>query len=278
MRVLVTGGNGKIGRHIVDEMARAGHEVRSLDLALPESRLPGVDYRIGNVTDIGDVWGAMQGFRPEAVVHMAAWINPGIVADHRTYRDNTAGAFNVLTAASDCGVRRVIQGSSAQVYGFERHAPLTVPVTEDHPLRPLNSYALSKVANETAGRYFSTHSDTDVLSFRIMGARLAEDMEAQIAMVRRDPVAARFLLWTRIDARDVAGACRAAIEADQAPPGEYNITGAEVLTEEDTRTVLARHCPDLDVSDAPTGHGSPMNCAKARDAFGFAPQHRVRPT
>lgn len=277
MRVLVTGGNGKIGRHIVSAVADAGHELRSLDLGLPETRQPGVEYRVGDVTDMGDVWGAMQGFRPEAVIHMAAWINPGIVADHRTYRDNVSGGFNVMTAAAEIGARRVIQGSSAQVYGFAANAPSKVPVTEDHALRPLNSYALSKLANEATGRYVGARTDTDVLSFRIMGARLAETMEAEIAALRADPAAGRFLLWTRIDARDVAGACLAAIEAEDVPAGEYNITGAEILTEEDTGTALERHCPGLDLSEVPEGHASPMSCAKARKAFGFAPRHRLRP-
>ena len=277
MRVLITGGNGKIGRHIVTCVAGAGHELRSLDRALPETRQPCVDYRVGDVTDMGDVWGAMQGFRPEAVIHMAAWINPGIVADHHTYRDNVSGGFNVMTAAAEIGARRGIQGSSAQVYGFAENPPLQVPVTEAHALRPLNSYALSKIANEATGRYVSARTDTDVLSFRIMGARLPESMEAEIAALRADPATGRFLLWTRIDARDVAEACLAAIEAGDVPSGEYNITGADILTEEDASTVLQRQCPGLDLSEVPSGHASPMSCAKARDAFGFAPRHRLRP-
>lgn len=276
MRVLVTGGNGKIGRHILSAMAGSGHEVRSLDLSLPATRLPGVDYRMGTVTDLGDVHGAMQGFRPEAVVHMAAWINAGIVADHRTYGDNVIGGFNVLSAAAAFGARRVVQGSSAQVYGFQHNDPLAVPVTERHPLRPLNAYALSKIANESVGRYVSAQTETDVLSFRIMGARPAEGMPDEIAAIAADPAAARFLLWTRIDVRDVALACLAAVEAKSAPPGEYNITGADILTDDDTRSVLARHCPGLDLSAVPDGYASPMSCAKARIAFGFAPRHPVR--
>jgi nucleoside-diphosphate-sugar epimerase len=275
MRILITGGNGKIGRHVVACMAEAGHEVRSLDLSLPELRLPGVDYRVGNVTDMGDVQGAVQRFDPAGVVHMAAWINPGIVADHRTYGDNVVGAFNVLTAAAGAGARRVILGSSAQVYGFAENAPVSVPVTENHPLRPLNCYALSKMANEEAGRYVSARSETDVLSFRIMGARLPETLAFEVESVRKDPDRGRFLLWTRIDARDVAKACLAALVAPEVPAGAYNITGKSILTDHDTATMLRQHCPGLDLSGAPPGHASPMSCKKAQDAFGFDPCHPV---
>lgn len=277
MRVLVTGGNGKIGRHVVEAMRGAGHAVRSLDLALPEARVAGVDYRIANVTDMGEVSDTMQEFRPEAVIHMAAWINSGIVAEHRTYTDNVAGAFNVLTAAARVGVHRVIQGSSAQVYGFQTHDPVTVPVTEDHPLRPLNAYALSKIANEATGRYVSSQTKTQVLSLRIMGARPAHQMPDEIAAIRSDLKAGRFLLWTRIDTRDVAGACLSAVEADQVQAGAYNITGDAVLCEEDTRTVLRDICAELDLSKVPSGRGSPLSCAKAEAAFGFKCHHAVIP-
>ena len=147
MRFLITGGNGRIGGSAVVAFAGADHEVLSLDRDAPRERLPGVGYRIADVTDGGDVTAALLAFAPQVVVHMAAWINAGIVADHRTFRDNVAGAFNVTDAAARAGVRRVILGSSAQVYGFEAYDPVRVPVDEDHPLRPLNAYALSKMAN-----------------------------------------------------------------------------------------------------------------------------------
>ena len=275
MRVLVTGGNGKIGCQAVEAFREAGHEVLSLDRDAPRDPVPDVDHRICDVTDMGDVSAAVLGFGPRVVVHLAAWINAGIVADHRTFADNAAGAFNVTDAAAGAGVARVILGSSAQVYGFEAHDPVRVPVDEDHPLRPVNAYALSKIANEATGAYVSANTATDVLSFRIMGARPAERMAAEIAELCSDSAKGRFLLWTRVDVRDVARACLMAGEAEYVEPGAYNITGSDVVLPCATRDILAHHCPGLDLSTVPEGTASPMSCAKARAAFGYAPAHPV---
>jgi nucleoside-diphosphate-sugar epimerase len=194
---------------------------------------------------------AMMGFRPQVVVHMAAWINAGIVADHRTYRDNVAGAFNVASAAASARAARVILGSSAQVYGFAEHAPVAVTVSEEHPLRRLNAYALSKMAAEEIGRYIGARTDTCVLSFGIMGALVAEAMAQEVADLRADPASGRFLLWTRVDVRDVARACLLAVEADLVPGGAYNITGASILVPGMTRDLLERHCPGLNLARRP---------------------------
>ena len=275
MRVLVTGGNGRIGRAAALAFARAGHEVRSLDLALPAERLAGVEHRVGSVADMGDVVGAMLGWGVEAAVHMAAWTNSGIASEARTYAENAAGAFNVATAAAEMGARRIVLGSSAQVYGFEALDPVRVPVDEDHPLRPLNAYALSKLAAEAAGAFVAARTGATVISLRIMGARLAAQMPAEVAALRAAPEAGRFLLWTRVDVRDVAEACLQAATAPDVPSGAYDVTGARILLDEPTHEVLARHCPGLDLAAAPEGTASPMSCARAAAAFGYAPRHPV---
>lgn len=276
MRVLVTGGNGRIGREAVAAFAAAGHEVLSLDRALPPERITRVSHRIGDVTQMGEIADLTFGFKPQAVVHMAAWVDAGIAADHRTFGDNATGTFNVAHAAARCGAARVILGSSAQVYGFAAHDPVSVPVDEDHPLRPVNAYALSKIAGEATGRYITSQTDTAVLAFRIMGARPAATMPAELARLRAEPAGGRFLLWTRVDVRDVARACRLAAEADSVAPGAYNISGADIiLPGTTTRELLARYCPGLDLSSVPAGRASPLSCAKAATAFGYVPRHRI---
>src|SRR5690606_10736903 len=117
MRIVVTGGSGRVGKFIVSELAGAGHEVTSLDLAPAPERIAGVRYMQGNVAQAQDVYGTLAYARPDAVVHMAAWSDPGIVPDARTYSDNVAGHFNVLDACHALGVKRAILASSAQVYG-----------------------------------------------------------------------------------------------------------------------------------------------------------------
>lgn len=272
MRIVVTGGSGRVGRFVVQELADAGHAVVSLDLSPAAQRHPGVRYMQGNVSRPEDVFGTLTYAKAEAVVHMAAWSDPGIVPDARTYADNVAGAFNVLDAAASLGLRRVIQASSAQVYGFADHAPLFAPVTEDHPLFPLNSYALAKIASEQAADYFA-RKGLNVLTFRIMGVRAPEDLRAEIATALTRPEAERFLLWTRTDARDIATACRQALEQDAVPSGIYNLSGAENVFGIETRDLLERHLPSTDLSLLPRGFASPFSSQKAAATFGYSQRY-----
>lgn len=268
MRIVVTGGSGRVGRFVVDELAEAGHEVTSLDLSPSPQRRPGVRYMQGNVARPEDVFGTLSYSKAEAIIHMAAWSDPGIVPDARTYADNVAGAFNVLDASLALGLQRVIQASSAQVYGFAQHDPVSAPVTEDHPLRPLNSYALAKIASEQAAEYFASKG-LNVLTFRVMGVRAPQDLRAEIARAITQPEAERFLLWTRTDARDIAIACRQALEQDSVASGVYNLSGAENIFGVETSELVARYLPTTDLSQVPEGLASPFSSRKASEAFGY---------
>jgi nucleoside-diphosphate-sugar epimerase len=271
MRIVVTGGSGRVGRFVVSELAGAGHEVTSLDMAAAPERIAGVRYMLGNVSRAEDVFGTLAFVRPQAVVHMAAWSDPGIVSDARTYADNAAGHFNCLDASAALGVGRVILASSAQVYGFADADPVFAPVSEDHPLRPGNSYALSKIAGESAADYFAKKG-LKVLSFRIMGVRAPQDLKGEIERALAEPQRDRFLLWTRTDARDIAIGCRQALEAESVGSGVYNLSGAENLHEIETRELFARYAPGTDTSGLPAGVASGFSSDKARRAFGYEPR------
>lgn len=271
MRIVVTGGSGRVGRFVVSELAGAGHAVTSLDLAAAPERIAGVRYMQGNVSRAEDVFGTLAFVRPQAVVHMAAWSDPGIVPDARTYADNVAGHFNCLDASAALGVGRVILASSAQVYGFADADPVFAPVREDHPLRPGNSYALSKIAGESAAAYFAKKG-LNVLSFRIMGVRAPQDLRVEIERSLAEPQRDRFLLWTRTDARDIATGCRQALEAESVESGVYNLSGAENLHGIETRELFARHAPGTDISGLPAGVASGFSSGKARRAFGYEPR------
>ncbi len=271
MRVLVTGGGGRIGRFVVRELIAAGHQVTSLDLAPAAASVPGLNTMRGDVTDAADVYGAIAYTRADAVVHLAAWPDPGFVPDVRTYADNTSATFNVLEICHSLAVARVIVASSAQVYGFAEHAPVYAPVDEAHPLRPLNSYALSKIAGEQAAAYFAAKG-LNVLSVRIMGARTPDELPAEIAALRAEPSGDGKLLWTRTDARDIATGCRQALETARVESGAYNLTAARNVLGMSSRELLQRNCPTTEIRSDLTDDQSPLSTAKARKAFGYAPQ------
>jgi nucleoside-diphosphate-sugar epimerase len=275
MRILVTGGSGRVGRFVVQELHDHGHAVTNLDLRRPDIAIADVPTILGDAAKMEDAFGALSYARAEALVHMAAWSDPGFVADSRTFGDNVRATFNLLDVCARTGIDRAIIASSAQVYGFAEHGPVYAPVDEDHPLRPLNSYALSKICGEQAAAYFAARHAMRVATFRIMGARAPGDLDEEIATLRTaSPGVGRFLLWNRTDARDVARACRLALEAPVMPSGVYNITARQNAVGIDSAELLRRHCPDTEIRGELTGSTSILSSRKARDDFGYEAQFR----
>ena len=273
MQILVTGASGRIGRYVVKELVSAGHSVTGVDKLASDGRMS--RFLRVDLTDAGEVYQVLAGAEAEAVVHLGAWANAGVVPDTRTYGDNVQGTFNIFQACADLGIQRVVSASSAQVYGFAKEPPVYVPVDEAHPLRPANCYALSKVVGEQAADYFVKRFGITILSFRLMGIRTPAQLDAEIDELAQDPSKGTSLLWTRTDARDAAIACRLAVEVESVSSGPYNITGVRVVLSEPTPTLVERYFgAETKIQDALPGPISPMSCAKAEAAFGYQPQFR----
>ncbi len=277
MRILITGSRGRIGQYVVDDLAAAGHSVHGVDV-IPSAISGEHHYLRADLTVAGEAYQAVAWARPDAVVHLAAWPNAGMVPDTRTYGDNVTSTYNLFKACADLGVKRVISASTNQIYGFAGAPPVFAPVDETHPLRPINSYALSKIAGEQAADFFVQNHGMTILSFRFMGVRPPHQIAAEIRQMQADPASGTRLLWTRTDARDAAMACRLGVEAESVESGPYNITGAQTVLDESTADLIERYFGDkTDVRDPLEGHDSPLSCAKARHAFGYAPKYVWRP-
>ena len=156
MHYLVTGGAGFIGSNIVDELVRRGHQVAVLDdlSAGKESNLTDVrgkiDLRIGNITDLAAVQSACHG--ADYVIHLAARTSvPRSVQNPiETNHVNIDGTLNVLVAARDAKVRRVVFAASSSAYG---ETP-TLPKTESMPADPISPYGITKYVGELYAKVF----------------------------------------------------------------------------------------------------------------------------
>lgn len=276
MNVLVTGSSGRIGRYVVKELLDNHHSVTGADLAPAsalDANLDASHIRV-DLTEAGDVYQTLARSEAEAVVHLGAWANAGLAPDTRVYADNVQGTFNLFQACADLGILRVVSASSAQVYGFAGAPPLYAPVDEEHPVRPVNCYALSKTAGEQAAEYFVKRFGMTILSFRFMGVRMPEEITPQIETMAADPESGNWLLWTRTDARDAATACRLAIEAADVPSGPYNITGSHVVLSTPTRDLVQTYFGDTtEIRGDLADHVSPLSIERARQAFGYSPQY-----
>jgi UDP-glucose 4-epimerase len=164
LKILVTGGAGFIGSHVVDAYVTAGHEVAVLD-NMTTGREDNVNsaaqvHKV-DVREIEKVQSAIASFKPEIICHHAAQSEvPKSVADPGyDAQVNVVGGLNVLKAAVDNGVRKVIFSSTGgALYG----EPDVVPADEDHPIRPLSPYGTSKYAFE---QYLATFQRTFDLNF-----------------------------------------------------------------------------------------------------------------
>ena len=158
MRILVTGGAGFIGSNIVEELIRRGEKVRVLDNFSTGRReniepfLKNIELIEGDIRDYQLVVKAMRGI--EVVIHEAALPSvPRSIKDPLTTCEvNVRGTLNILQAAKNAGVKRVVFASSSSVYGESE----ILPKREDIPPNPLSPYAVSKLAGEKYCQVFQS--------------------------------------------------------------------------------------------------------------------------
>jgi NAD dependent epimerase/dehydratase len=173
VRVLVTGADGFIGSHLTEALVRAGHEVRAFVLYNSFDSRGWLDHCAadvqgkfqvfaGDIRDPHGVRAALQGC--EAVLHLAALIAiPYSYHSPDTYVDtNIKGTLNVVQAARELEVRRVVHTSSSEVYGTAQF----VPITEEHPLQGQSPYAASKIGADQIALSFFTSFGTPVTVLR----------------------------------------------------------------------------------------------------------------
>jgi UDP-glucose 4-epimerase len=180
MRVLVTGGAGFIGSHLVDALVReGGHEVVVLDdLSTGYADNINAEARLitGDVADQDAVAAAIEG--AETVFHLAAAraVLRSVEEPLESDRANTGGTLTVLEASRRAGVRRVVSTSSSSVYG----GAAVTPTPESAPLLPRSPYAVSKMAAENYARvYWELHGleTVSLRPFNVFGPRQRPDSQ-----------------------------------------------------------------------------------------------------
>ena len=180
MRVLVTGGAGFIGSHIVEELHRGGASVRVLDNFSSGKRENLASFQgdleilEGDLRDVEVIKAAVRAV--DLVFHLAAFISvpQSMLEPENCFAVNVAGTISLLEAARQAGVRKVVLSSSTAVYGNTDK----FPTDEETPLKPLSPYALSKQVNELYARLYTQTFNLPVTAlryFNVYGPRQQPD-------------------------------------------------------------------------------------------------------
>src|SRR2546428_9654187 len=164
---LVTGGAGFIGSHVAEELVRRRHRVRVVDSLITGKRrnldhISGVEFLEGDLAETNVAARAVQGM--DYVLHQAAIPSvPRSVKDPiASNRANIDASLNVLVAARDAGVKRLVYAGSSSAYGNTQ----LLPKREDMPANPLSPYALQKLVAEQYGQMFTALYGFEVVTIR----------------------------------------------------------------------------------------------------------------
>ncbi len=291
MRVLFTGGSGKAGRHAVAHLISRGHRVLNLDLVTLD--MDGVDNRIADITDAGQVFDVMASYAGfdelepgngvpgfDAVVHFAAVPRILVTSDNECYRVNTIGTYNVIDAAVKFGVRKIVFASSETTYGIcfadGERKPEHLPVDESHPTIPEDSYGMSKVVNEVTARSFQRRSGFDIYGLRINNVVEPHEYEQNFPAYLENPDLRRRNFFAYIDARDLGHMVDRCLAVDGLGYQIFNVSNDNHSVGLTTSELIARYYEGVPVRDPVAEDETFYSNKKAKDLVGFDPRHDWR--
>ncbi|HOX36385.1 MAG TPA: NAD-dependent epimerase/dehydratase family protein [Candidatus Brocadiia bacterium] len=215
MKILVTGGAGNVGGYVVEELKRY-HDVTILDVK-PSGKHPEIPLIIADLTKLAEALSAVKGF--DIVVHLAAIPNPSKDPGDRVLGVNVISTYHVLEAVRLNGIPRVIYGCSESASGWGIHnvtlCPEYLPIDEEHPSWPHESYSLSKYIGEEMGRCYSKSYGFEFVSLRYTWVLFQEDKERlapHFRAMQNPDVAKNAFLGSCVFAEDVAQAVRLSVD------------------------------------------------------------------
>lgn len=282
-RVIITGGSGLAGKWILKHFVEHNYEVINLDIKVPDE--PICRTIITDLTDLGQVHNALSqyagGHRQEiaGIIHFAAIPQAYTHPNEVCYRNNVMSTYNILEAAANYNISKVVIASSESSYGIcfasEFFEPKYLPIDEQHPQLPEDSYGLSKVVNELAAETFNRRTGMQVVSFRL-GNILVPERYTEVKERFNNPEDRLRILWSYIDARDVANACRLAIEIDGLGAVALNLAADDISSDKPTQELVSRYLPGVtDIRASLEGRATLLSSEKAKKLLGWQAQYNI---
>jgi nucleoside-diphosphate-sugar epimerase len=285
--IVVTGGSGKAGSAVIKDLVERGYSVLNVDRAPPRETL--CHFLKAELNDMGAAidalrraMGTVERRRPfelaDAVIHLAGIPAPGLEPDAVTFENNLMTTYNIFSAATLLGLKRIVWASSETVLGlpFTRTKPATAPVTEELPAIPESGYALAKLlVEEMARQMHRWNPGTSFIGLRISNILEKPDY-ANFPTYWADANLRKWNFWSYVDARDVAQACRLGLEASFTGADHFIIAAADTVMKRPSRALLAEHFPEVTLARDIGEFETLLAIDKARRVLGYAPQHSWR--
>jgi nucleoside-diphosphate-sugar epimerase len=272
-KVVITGTAGLLGPVVAEHFLEAGYEVLSVDIRKPDALK--TRHLIVNTVNMGECYGALAG--ADAVVHLAAipvaYSHPNEV----TFANNVLSTYNILEAADTLGIKKAVIASSECTYGICNSltglAPQYVPMDEDHPTLPEDSYGLGKIVGEEIARAVHRRHGMQIVTFRIGNIQTPEKYKNFPAFIH-DPAPRACILWSYIDARDIAVACRLAVEKDGLATQVLNLAADDTSMDIKSVDLMKAAFPKVtDIRSPIDGYQTLLSNQKAKKVLGWQPVH-----
>lgn len=274
--VVITGGSGLLGPAVIKEFLEHDYHVVNADIKHPKEAL--CKTVITDLTNLGEVYGVLAG--ADAVVHLAAipvaYSHPNEV----TFQNNVMSTYNILEAAGNLGIKKAVISSSESSYGicFSKQGltPQYVPIDEDHPQMPEESYGLSKIVNEKTADMIYQRKGMQVVSMRL-GNVISPEMYKNFPNFIHDPEQRKTILWSYIDTRDAATAFRLAVETDGLGSVALNIAADDTSMNIESKQLMETCFPTVkDFRKDLSGFETLLNNEKAKKLLNWKPIHKWR--
>ena len=275
-KIAVTGAGGKVGRQVVKELMDNDYEVLSITHSPKDC--PGTEVSL-DIKNYDKVYEALDGC--EAVIHLAAIPSPVKNKDSLVLKTNTVGTYNVLLASGRLGIKRIAVASTDCTMGFtfskNKPVPVYLPVDEEHPLNPDDSYGLSKILMERiAEAMVQRFPDISIASLRITHVTTPEHYSSGSRFFKwtQDPESGPWNLWSYIDNRDAARAFRKAIETNLGGHEIFFIAAENTRCVIPTRELIDKYFPEAELKKEFKGNESLEDNSKAKRILNFTPRYR----
>lgn len=287
--VLVTGGAGFIGRHLVRTLKQKGRKAVVVDSLVNPNSKAGTDrFYKADVRDRRAMVDIMKKEKIDSCVHLAALISvvDSVRDPSSTIDVNINGTASLLEACSECGVKNLVFASTGAVYGEPKH----FPIREDHVLDPLSPYGASKVAGEalaasyancgkissaTSLRFFNVYGEGQSAAYAGVITKFAERLSAGLPpVIYGDGLQTRDFVFVQ----DVANAVTLALESGRT--GAFNVaTGRSITINDLAKAMIGIFGLDAEPVYEAERTGdikfAQVDIAAARHSLGYSPQGRL---